>query len=181
MRSRMTFRRAAWASLLTLLLASGAALASSQEKKDGGKPGQEPRSERPSGDKAAGKDGATTEKKEADAGDTTIDLNTAAAAAAMLQQKGEIISQKGDLKIAVDSNFFTEFPGFELGDLDAPQRDKLVKQANSVYCTCGCRGDTVARCVVLDPSCQVARKMLQRMLDDIAPADPLASKKPSTE
>ncbi|MFQ5768319.1 MAG: hypothetical protein ACE5ID_10100, partial [Acidobacteriota bacterium] len=70
-----------------------------------------------------------------------------------------------------------EFPGFNLDSLSGPQRDHLLKRANSIYCTCGCRGDTVARCVVLDPTCQTARKMFQKMLDDISAGEGPAVKK----
>ena len=173
MRSRMTFRRAAWSSVLTLLVAGGLSAADPQEKK-GEEPAKAPASSPPAGDPDTVTAGSTDES-------TAPDLNTAQAAATMLRNPGKIISQTGDLKIAVDSNLFTELPGFELGHLSTAQREKLIKQSNSVFCTCGCRGDTVARCVVLDSSCQVARKMLQQMLDDIAPAAVKAKKSTSTE
>ena len=47
--------------------------------------------------------------------------------------------------------------------LTSGQHAWLLKQANSIFCTCGCRGDTIARCVVLDPTCQTARQVLDKM------------------
>lgn len=173
MRSSTTLRRAAWLSLLGLMVAGGPATATPQEKK-GEESAKTPTSSRPAGEPD------TTAPGDADR-TTTPGLNTAKTAAGMLRSAGKIVSQTGDLKIAVDSNLFTEFPGFELGHLSTDQHDKLVKQANSVFCTCGCRGDTVARCVVLDPSCQVARSMLQRMLDDVSPVSVEAGTKANTE
>lgn len=174
MRIARTTRRSVCLPLLALLAVGGLSLASPQEKKE---PEQEQQAESPESSKAeTGKEegGTTPEEKK-------LDTTPASAAARMLREKGQIVSQSGDLKIDVQSNLFTEFPGFELGHLTATQRDELVKLANRVYCTCGCRGDTVARCVVNDPSCVTARTMLQSMLDAFSPADPDPSEKPEAE
>jgi hypothetical protein len=80
-----------------------------------------------------------------------------------LRQPGQVVSQSGDLKIAVDPQYFAEFPGYNLDHLTSGQHAWLLKQANTIYCTCGCRGDTVGRCVVTDPTCQTARKMLDKL------------------
>ena len=88
---------------------------------------------------------------------------TGAEMADSLRQSGQVVSQSGDLKIAVDPQYFAEFPGYDLDHLTSGQHAWLLKQSNSIYCTCGCRGDTVARCVVMDPTCQTARQMLDKM------------------
>ena len=173
MKSRMTFRRLAWSTALSLLVAGGLSVAGPQEKKSE-EPPKDAKSTSPAGETDTAAPGPA-------AAPEAVGLTTAKEAAALLRGEGKVVSQTGDLKIAVDSNLFTEFPGFNIDHLTTPQRDKLIKQSNSVYCTCGCRGDTVARCVVLDSSCQVARKMLQRMLDDIAPAAVEAKKSTGAE
>jgi hypothetical protein len=66
---------------------------------------------------------------------------------------------------SANDRFFSEFPGFDLGHLSQEQRDWVLRRARSVSCTCGCRGETVGRCVVLDPTCQTARQMLQEMIE----------------
>lgn len=94
----------------------------------------------------------------------TAKLVPASETAESLRQKGTIVSQTGDLDIAVDNNFYDEFPAFDMDGLTEGQRDWLLKRANAVFCTCGCRGDTVARCVATDPTCETAREMLGKML-----------------
>ncbi|MFQ5718850.1 MAG: hypothetical protein ACE5IK_04805 [Acidobacteriota bacterium] len=203
MRFRTHIGRASWVAVMAFCLVGGALIASPQQKKDSepaeGKkstpaaekqapPAGEP--SRPDATPTGNADGAKAPKpgkatkKDGEQATPPADepyLNTAATAAGILRSKGEVISQKGDLKIAVDNNFFTEFPGFDLSHLSENQHEALVKKANSVYCTCGCRGDTVARCVTLDASCQVARKMLQKMLDDVAASTPSAPAPPKSD
>jgi hypothetical protein len=120
--------------------------------------------------------------KKPPAGEKAVEpgLESAEAAAEALRSEGKVVSQQGNLDIAVDANFFSEFPGFELGALSQAQRDWLLKRANAVYCTCGCRGDTVARCVDLDPTCQTARKMLQGLLDQAQKEAPEPAATPAT-
>ena len=95
-------------------------------------------------------------------------LVPASETAESLRQKGTIVSQTGDLNISVDNNFYDKFPGFDLDELTEGQRDWLMKRANAVFCTCGCLGDTVARCVATDPTCETAREMLGKMLKQSA-------------
>jgi hypothetical protein len=103
------------------------------------------------------------EKEAGEAAEEEVPLATAGEVAESLRQSGQVVSQTGDLKIAVDPQYYAEFPGYDLDHLTSGQHAWLLKQANSIYCTCGCRGDTVARCVVLDPTCQTARQMLDKM------------------
>jgi hypothetical protein len=101
-----------------------------------------------------------------------IGLNTAEQAAATLRSQGEVVSQTGSLHLAVESNVYADFPGFDLTKLPADRKQAVIERANKTYCTCGCKGDTVARCVVNDASCQAARRMLQAMIDQVTGAAP---------
>ena len=172
MTPRHSVRRTLLVPVLAALLSAGLAFGAGQENDsdtENKESQQETTSE--SADKADKTDSEETNESTASKDPDAPGTTPAAAAAGMLQSKGTLISQTGDLDISVEQNVFHEFPGVELGHLTTPQRDALIKRANTVYCTCGCRGDTVARCVIMDPSCQVARKMLQKMLEAIAPAD----------
>jgi len=62
---------------------------------------------------------------------------------------------------------FENLPGFPLTDLNMPQRKKFLARVNSEYCNCGCKGDTIARCLVKDPACQIAPAMATRVLAEI--------------
>jgi hypothetical protein len=111
-------------------------------------------------DSAAGSDAkADAEKSQ----EEQVEPTSGAEMAESLRQSGRVVSQSGDLKIAVDPQYFAEFPGYDLDHLTSGQHAWLLKQANSIFCTCGCRGDTIARCVVLDPTCQTARQVLDKM------------------
>jgi hypothetical protein len=139
---------------------------------------------------ASGKSGSTAsssqqKKSKTPAAPSTgeVGMEPAEAAAGTLRTPGELVSQSGDLKIQVESNYFSEFPGFDLSGFPAEQKKAILDQANTVFCTCGCRGETVAKCVVLDPSCGTARGMLQKMIDAVKAAPPAtpsagANKKP---
>lgn len=62
---------------------------------------------------------------------------------------------------------FENLPGFPLTGLNASQRQKFLDRVNSENCTCGCKGDTVARCVVQDPACTIAPAMATRILAEV--------------
>ncbi len=154
---------------LLAVVAAGPFPALAQESGQSAKPPADAAKKADASKRAAG---SKDEKKEGEPG-----LKSAEAAAEALRTEGKIVSQEGDLQIDVDANYFSEFPGFDLSTLGEPQREWLLRRANHVYCTCGCRGDTIARCVVLDPTCQTARKMLQGLLDkarDLTPEEAAA-------
>jgi ABC-type transport system substrate-binding protein len=65
------------------------------------------------------------------------------------------------------ANFFTELPGFDLASLSTRQRDKFLHRVNSEICTCGCKNDTLARCLVNDPKCPAVKGMVQTVYDEI--------------
>lgn len=115
-------------------------------------------------EKASGEDKQPADAETAGEEGTDLFMAPAEVTAEALRHSGRIVSQTGDLNIQVENQFFDEFPGYDMDNLSDGQRDWLLKRANGVYCTCGCRGDTVARCVVLDPTCQTARNMLDKIL-----------------
>lgn len=67
--------------------------------------------------------------------------------------------------IVAVANYFTEFPGLDLAVLGRGQREKFLQQVNSELCPCGCKNDTLARCYVNDPGCQVARGAVQKLYE----------------
>ena len=116
------------------------------------------------GEKAAEKDKQPADQEAAGEEIQEVIAVPAQVTAEALRHSGKIVSQTGDLNIQVETQVYDEFPGYDMDSLSEGQRDWLLERANGVYCTCGCRGDTVARCVVLDPTCQTARDMLDNML-----------------
>ena len=62
---------------------------------------------------------------------------------------------------------FENVPGFPLTDVSANQKKVFLDRVNRESCSCGCVGDTVAKCVVQDPSCQVAPAMAARILAEV--------------
>ena len=160
--------------LAALWLTAGAAVAA-EEPKPPAPPAAETKP--PAETKPKAKTPAKTKAPAASTATTTPPaMNTTEQAAATLRTQGQVVSQSGDMKIGVEANTFSEFPGFDLSKLPAAAREKVVKRSNTTYCTCGCKGDTVARCVVTDPTCGVARNMLQEIInrESAVPAPALA-------
>jgi hypothetical protein len=65
------------------------------------------------------------------------------------------------------ANFFTELPGFDVAALDAQKREKFLHRVNSEMCSCGCRNDTLAHCLVNDPKCPTVKGLVQTAYDEI--------------
>jgi hypothetical protein len=70
-------------------------------------------------------------------------------------------------QIEAVANFFTEVPGFDLAPLDARQRERFLHRANSEMCTCGCKNETLAWCLVNDPKCPVVKGLVQTVYDEV--------------
>src|SRR5262245_56158165 len=51
------------------------------------------------------------------------------------------------------ANYFAEVPGFDLQPLGEHGREKFLHRINSELCTCGCKNETIAWCLVNDPKC----------------------------
>jgi len=97
----------------------------------------------------------------APAGTSNYDPATAAGAV-----KG-VPAPTNSAPIEAVANFFTELPGFDLASLSARQREKFLHRVNSEMCTCGCKNDTLARCLVNDPKCPVVKGMVQTVYDEM--------------
>ena len=65
------------------------------------------------------------------------------------------------------ANYFTEIPGFDLTTLDPPHREKFLHRINSELCTCGCKNDTLAQCIVNDPKCPSVKGLVQTVFDEV--------------
>ncbi|MBI4483836.1 MAG: hypothetical protein HY652_13235 [Acidobacteria bacterium] len=59
---------------------------------------------------------------------------------------------------------FKDLPGIDLAGLKPAQKDRFLKRVNTETCTCGCKGDTVARCLVEDPNCRIAPQQARAIL-----------------
>ena len=69
--------------------------------------------------------------------------------------------------IVAVANYYTELPGFDLSVLEKRQREGFLHRVNSEMCSCGCKNDTLARCLVNDQSCPLVKGMVQRVFDDV--------------
>ena len=69
--------------------------------------------------------------------------------------------------IVAVANYYTELPGFDLSVLGERERESFLHRVNSEMCSCGCKNDTLARCLVNDQSCPLVKGMVQRVFDDV--------------
>jgi hypothetical protein len=69
--------------------------------------------------------------------------------------------------VTVLENYYLDLPGFDLSTLTPRQKKKFLDRVNAEFCTCGCAGDTIARCIVNDPTCKVARGLAEKILSEV--------------
>lgn len=69
--------------------------------------------------------------------------------------------------IVAVANYYTDLPGFDLNVLEERQREQFLHRVNSEMCSCGCKNDTLARCLVNDQTCPLVRGMVQRIYDEV--------------
>jgi hypothetical protein len=65
------------------------------------------------------------------------------------------------------ANYFAELPGFDLAPLGEKGRAKFLHRVNSELCTCGCKNDTLAFCLVNDPKCPQVKGQVQAVYDEV--------------
>lgn len=65
--------------------------------------------------------------------------------------------------IVAIANYFVEFRGVDLNALPPEIRQDFLETVNREECSCGCVGDTIARCYVNDPNCAVAKARLHAL------------------
>ena len=65
------------------------------------------------------------------------------------------------------ANYFAEVPGFDLAPLGERGREKFLHRVNSELCTCGCKNETIAWCLVNDPKCPMVKGLAQAVYDEV--------------
>ncbi|HKQ96617.1 MAG TPA: hypothetical protein VJV75_01955 [Candidatus Polarisedimenticolia bacterium] len=65
------------------------------------------------------------------------------------------------------ANYYMDLPGFDTQSLPQAQREKLLQRVNSEMCTCGCKNDTLAKCLVNDPKCPTVKGLVQKVYDEV--------------
>lgn len=68
--------------------------------------------------------------------------------------------------ITVTLNYYDQLPGLDLDKLSPERRKRVIERANKESCTCGCRGDTVARCLVNDPACKLVKALARQIYEE---------------
>jgi hypothetical protein len=70
-------------------------------------------------------------------------------------------------QIEAVANYFAELPGFDLAPLGERGKAKFLHRVNSEMCTCGCKNDTLAHCMVNDPKCPQVKGLVQAVYDEV--------------
>jgi hypothetical protein len=81
-----------------------------------------------------------------------------------IQGAGELGPRVGPITVTL--NYFDHLPGIELDKLSPQRRQRVLERANKEPCTCGCKGDTVARCLVNDPACKLVKALAQQIYEE---------------
>jgi len=101
------------------------------------------------------------ESQPAEGADAQYDPATAAGAV-----KG-VPAATNTAPIEAVANYFAELPGFDLAPLGEKGRSKFLHRVNSELCTCGCKNDTLAFCLVNDPKCPQVKGQVQAVYDEV--------------
>ena len=73
----------------------------------------------------------------------------------------------------VRPGFYSKLPGYEdLDKIDALKKTEFLETVNREMCSCGCKGETVAFCLVNDPGCPVVKARAKKIYDDIMTKGP---------
>ena len=68
----------------------------------------------------------------------------------------------------VRPGFYGKLPGFDdLDKIDPLKRTEFLETVNREFCTCGCKNETIAFCLVNDPTCPVVKSRAKKIYDDI--------------
>lgn len=62
---------------------------------------------------------------------------------------------------------FDYLKGFDLDELSEKQRTMLLLKTNTLPCECGCTGDSLAKCVNVDPTCTTAPAKIREILEEL--------------
>ncbi|MEE9218785.1 MAG: hypothetical protein V3U98_06925 [Acidobacteriota bacterium] len=77
---------------------------------------------------------------------------------------GPLAEQVGPITVTL--NYYQDLPGLDLNKLSPERRKRVIERANREPCTCGCRGDTVARCLVNDPNCKFVKSLAEQIYQE---------------
>jgi hypothetical protein len=73
----------------------------------------------------------------------------------------------------VRPGFYSKLPGYDdLDKIDALKKTEFLETVNREMCSCGCKGETVAFCLVNDPGCPVVKSRAKKIYDDIMTKGP---------
>ncbi|HEY3175376.1 MAG TPA: helix-hairpin-helix domain-containing protein [Candidatus Polarisedimenticolia bacterium] len=68
----------------------------------------------------------------------------------------------------VRPGFYGKLPGYEnLDKIDPILKTEFLETVNREMCSCGCKNETVAFCLVNDPGCPVVKARARKIYDDI--------------
>jgi len=68
----------------------------------------------------------------------------------------------------VRPGYYSKLPGYdELDKIDPLKRTEFLETVNREMCSCGCKNETVAFCLVNDPACPVVKARAKKIYDDI--------------
>jgi len=82
-------------------------------------------------------------------------------------KEGEKVTGEGPIT-AVRPGFYGKLPGYEdLDKIDPLKKTEFLETVNREFCTCGCKNETIAFCLVNDPSCPVVKSRAKKIYDDI--------------
>jgi hypothetical protein len=74
---------------------------------------------------------------------------------------------------AVRPGFYSKLPGYEdLDKIDPLKRTEFLETVNREMCSCGCKEETVAFCLVNDQLCPVVKARARKIYDDIMTKGP---------
>jgi hypothetical protein len=69
--------------------------------------------------------------------------------------------------VTVRENYFMQLPGIDLSTLTPKQKQRYLDRVNQELCSCGCPNDTIARCLVNDPTCPTVRGIAEKVLSEV--------------
>jgi hypothetical protein len=72
-----------------------------------------------------------------------------------------------DSQIEAVANYFAELPGVDLAPLGERGKAKFLHRVNSELCSCGCKDQTLAFCLVNDPKCPQVKGLVQSVYDEV--------------
>ena len=74
---------------------------------------------------------------------------------------------------SVRPGFYGKLPGYEqLDSIDPVKKHEFLETINREMCSCGCKTETLAFCLVNDPGCPIVKARVKKIYDDIVSKPP---------